>query len=395
MAFGEHAETRAALRLARERGCLTRRRRARRRRVGARPAGRRGSVHRAGARRDAVPRAVGARARVLRAPRAARGTQRADRARQRRVELPLPVSRRSGRTTSSQSSPTYAHRCSRRPPRWPSCERRRSSDGEQELRDAAARAARVSGRAVGVCWRWATAARRPTRWMQSPTCASRRADWPVHAAIDLTEDPGILTAIANDVGEESIFARQVIAHGAHEDALLAFSTSGGSRNVLAALAEARRRGLMTIAFVGYDGGRIAAEALAEHVIVSARSTFRGSRRRRRAPGTCCASSWRARREPHPGALRGGCSGRGPGAGACRGNRAGGRLSPLRVSPGRRAWARAGGCATTSAASSSRSRARRRRSRRSWRGLSSAAPAAGAGRARSCRAASRYEESAAL
>jgi D-sedoheptulose 7-phosphate isomerase len=92
--------------------------------------------------------------------------------------------------------------------------------------------------------------------------------WPSRAAIDLTEDPGILTAIANDVGEESIFSRQVIAHGRAGDALLAFSTSGGSRNVLAALGEARRLGMLTVALVGYDGGRIAAEALADHVIVT-------------------------------------------------------------------------------------------------------------------------------
>jgi D-sedoheptulose 7-phosphate isomerase len=92
--------------------------------------------------------------------------------------------------------------------------------------------------------------------------------WPARAAIDLTEDPGILTAIANDVGVESIFSRQVIAHGRADDVLLAFSTSGGSRNVLAALAEARTRGLLSVAFVGYDGGRIAAEKLADHVIVT-------------------------------------------------------------------------------------------------------------------------------
>ncbi len=92
--------------------------------------------------------------------------------------------------------------------------------------------------------------------------------WSPRAAIDLTEDPGILTAIANDVGEESIFSRQVIAHGRVDDALLAFSTSGGSGNVLMALREARRRGLLTIALVGYDGGRIAAEGLADHVIVT-------------------------------------------------------------------------------------------------------------------------------
>jgi D-sedoheptulose 7-phosphate isomerase len=92
--------------------------------------------------------------------------------------------------------------------------------------------------------------------------------WPARAAIDLTEDPGILTAIANDVGVDSIFSRQIIAHGRSQDALLAFSTSGGSRNVLAALAEARARGLLSIALVGYDGGRIASEGLADHVIVT-------------------------------------------------------------------------------------------------------------------------------
>jgi D-sedoheptulose 7-phosphate isomerase len=88
------------------------------------------------------------------------------------------------------------------------------------------------------------------------------------AAIDLTADPAILTAIANDVGVEAIFARQVIAYGRPGDALIALSTSGGSGNVIAALAEARRRGLVTIALVGYDGGRIAAERLADHVVVT-------------------------------------------------------------------------------------------------------------------------------
>ncbi len=88
------------------------------------------------------------------------------------------------------------------------------------------------------------------------------------AAIDLTEDPAILTAIANDIGTDAIFARQVIAYGSHDDGLIVLSTSGNSRNVIEALAEARRRGLLTIALVGYDGGRIAAEQLADHVIVT-------------------------------------------------------------------------------------------------------------------------------
>jgi D-sedoheptulose 7-phosphate isomerase len=88
------------------------------------------------------------------------------------------------------------------------------------------------------------------------------------SAIDLAADPAILTAIANDVGVEAIFARQVIAYGRPGDALLALSTSGGSGNVIVALAEARRRGMATIALVGYDGGQIAAERLADLVVIT-------------------------------------------------------------------------------------------------------------------------------
>lgn len=87
-------------------------------------------------------------------------------------------------------------------------------------------------------------------------------------ALDLTSDAGILTALANDVGPEVLFQRQIIAHGRPGDVALAFSTSGGSANILAALVEARRRGLATIAILGYDGGRIASEQLADHVIVA-------------------------------------------------------------------------------------------------------------------------------
>ena len=98
----------------------------------------------------------------------------------------------------------------------------------------------------------------------------RRADGAERAypAIDLTEDSAILTAIANDIGTEAMFARQVIAYGLEGDVLLALSTSGNSPNVVAALVEARRRGLVTIAMVGYDGGRVASEALADHVVVT-------------------------------------------------------------------------------------------------------------------------------
>jgi D-sedoheptulose 7-phosphate isomerase len=100
---------------------------------------------------------------------------------------------------------------------------------------------------------------------RSPPAGSALAPRP---AIDLAEDPAIITAVANDIGVEAIFLRQVIAYGEPGDALLALSTSGNSTNVIAALGEARSRGLLTVAMVGYDGGRVAAEGLADYVIVS-------------------------------------------------------------------------------------------------------------------------------
>ena len=60
----------------------------------------------------------------------------------------------------------------------------------------------------------------------------------------------------------------MIAYGREGDLLLALSTSGNSANVIAALGEARRRGLTSIAMVGYDGGRVEEEGLADHVIVT-------------------------------------------------------------------------------------------------------------------------------
>jgi D-sedoheptulose 7-phosphate isomerase len=87
-------------------------------------------------------------------------------------------------------------------------------------------------------------------------------------ALDLTEDPAILTALANDIGTDAIFSRQVIAYGGPGDALIALSTSGNSESVITALVEARKRGLMTIACVGYGGGRVAAEGLADHTVIT-------------------------------------------------------------------------------------------------------------------------------
>jgi D-sedoheptulose 7-phosphate isomerase len=97
---------------------------------------------------------------------------------------------------------------------------------------------------------------------------SRASRFIPRRAIDLTDDPAILTAILNDIGVEAIFSRQVIAYGGQGDALLAISTSGNSGNVIHALGEARRRGMTTMALVGYDGGRVATERLADHIVIT-------------------------------------------------------------------------------------------------------------------------------
>jgi D-sedoheptulose 7-phosphate isomerase len=86
-------------------------------------------------------------------------------------------------------------------------------------------------------------------------------------AVSLAAEPANITAIANDVGVEAIFLRQLIAHARPEDVAVGISTSGGSANILAALAEARKRGLLTVGIVGYGGGRIVGERLADHAVV--------------------------------------------------------------------------------------------------------------------------------
>ncbi len=73
-------------------------------------------------------------------------------------------------------------------------------------------------------------------------------------ALALTGDAAVVTAVGNDVGFDNVFARQVIAHGAPEDVVVAISTSGRSRNVLAAVDEANRRGIATVGLSGYGGG---------------------------------------------------------------------------------------------------------------------------------------------
>ena len=86
-------------------------------------------------------------------------------------------------------------------------------------------------------------------------------------AISLSAEAATITAMANDLGVEVIFLRQLIAHAAPDDIAIAISTSGGSRDVIAALEEARQRGLLSVGLLGYDGGEIVRRGLCDHALI--------------------------------------------------------------------------------------------------------------------------------
>lgn len=89
-------------------------------------------------------------------------------------------------------------------------------------------------------------------------------DRPGLPAIALTTDTSILTAIGNDYGYDKLFARQVQAHAQKGDVFIAYSTSGKSPNVIAALQEARNRGVVCIGMTGNRGGPM--KDLCEHYL---------------------------------------------------------------------------------------------------------------------------------
>jgi len=88
-------------------------------------------------------------------------------------------------------------------------------------------------------------------------------------AIALTNDIAVVTAVGNDVGFANIFARQMIAFGRVGDIAVGISTSGNSTNVLVALEQAKKQGLLTIAIAGYDGGKVARSAAVDFCITAA------------------------------------------------------------------------------------------------------------------------------
>jgi D-sedoheptulose 7-phosphate isomerase len=81
-------------------------------------------------------------------------------------------------------------------------------------------------------------------------------DRPGLPSIALTTDTSIITAIGNDYGYERLFERQVQAQGVSGDAFIGISTSGNSPNVLLALAECKKNGILTIGLTGQSGGKM-------------------------------------------------------------------------------------------------------------------------------------------
>jgi D-sedoheptulose 7-phosphate isomerase len=96
------------------------------------------------------------------------------------------------------------------------------------------------------------------------------------AAMALTTDTSTLTSIANDYDFNQVFSKQVRALGHKNDLLLAISTSGNSKNVLAAVAAAHENGMGVVALTGRNGGGMteALQATDIHICVPAQSTAR-------------------------------------------------------------------------------------------------------------------------
>lgn len=96
------------------------------------------------------------------------------------------------------------------------------------------------------------------------------AGWRRLPAVSLPADAATMSALSNDVGPDAVFARPLAALGRTGDVALGFSTSGNSGNVVAGLAEARKRGMLGVALLGYDGGDIARSGMVDFCFVARR-----------------------------------------------------------------------------------------------------------------------------
>lgn len=110
----------------------------------------------------------------------------------------------------------------------------------------------TSGRKLLICGNGGSASE-ATHLATEYLCRFREDRRP-YPAISLTANGEYMTAVCNDYHADEIFARQIWGLGEKGDVLIAFTTSGKSKNVLRALEEGKRKGLETICFLGRDGG---------------------------------------------------------------------------------------------------------------------------------------------
>lgn len=107
-------------------------------------------------------------------------------------------------------------------------------------------------------------------------------------AMSLTADGALLTALANDVGFDVVFARQLATFARPGDIAVGLSTSGGSTNVLRGFEEARRRGMVTVGLAGSGGGKMAEADTIDHLFVMPSSSVH---RIQEAQTTACHVLW--------------------------------------------------------------------------------------------------------
>lgn len=98
---------------------------------------------------------------------------------------------------------------------------------------------------------------------QHPVTTGRPA-LPAH---NLCIDTAMISAVSNDVGVQHVFVRQLDAHAHNIDALIGFSTSGNSSNLMAGFHKAKELGLITVGFAGGDGGEMKSSGLVDHCLV--------------------------------------------------------------------------------------------------------------------------------
>ena len=94
-----------------------------------------------------------------------------------------------------------------------------------------------------------------------------RPGWKPLPALALAHNTAMMTAVANDVGFDNVFTRQIIAYGRPGDIAFGISSSGNSANILTAFEQAKRQNLLTVGLAGYDGGKMARSSAVDFSLV--------------------------------------------------------------------------------------------------------------------------------